>query len=124
MPIVVANYIKRHMQLLDDKFLVLATNDIRCHFEDYAEHAPNPNLWQDLLQSLEAQRRERVTRPAKMSRPLLVCGKPLKVMNMADNQRSPGGFDVIAHCWSCDSDCEWFFDKDGETLGIKHHFFQ
>ena len=29
MPVVVANYIKRHIRLLDDKFLVLAADDIR-----------------------------------------------------------------------------------------------
>ena len=42
MPMVVADYIKRHIQLLDDKFLVLAADDIRRHLEDYAEHEPNP----------------------------------------------------------------------------------
>ena len=36
MPVVVANYIKRHIQLLDDKFLVLAADEIRRHLEDYA----------------------------------------------------------------------------------------
>ena len=45
MPMVVADYIKRHIQLLDDKFLVLAADEIRRHLEDYAEHEPNPNLW-------------------------------------------------------------------------------
>ena len=34
MPVVVANYIKRHIRLLDDKFLVLAADDIRRHLED------------------------------------------------------------------------------------------
>lgn len=124
MPMVVADYIKRHIQLLDDKFLVLAANDIRRHFEDYGEHEPNPNLWQEILELLEAQQRERVTRPAKKSRPCPVCGKPLEVMNVADNQHSPGGFDVIAHCWNCDSDYEWFCDKDGETSEMQHHFFK
>ena len=39
MPIVVADYIKRHRQFLDDKFLVLATDDIRRQLEDYhTEH--------------------------------------------------------------------------------------
>ena len=49
MPVVVANYIKRHIRLLDDKFLVLAADDIRRHLEDYAEHELNPNLWQGLF---------------------------------------------------------------------------
>ena len=55
MPVVVANYIKRHIRLLDDKFLVLAADDIRRHLEDYAEHEPNPNLWQGLLGALETE---------------------------------------------------------------------
>ena len=38
MPMVVADYIKRHIQLLDDKFLVLAADEIRRYLEDYAEH--------------------------------------------------------------------------------------
>ena len=39
MPIVVADYIKRHRQFLDDKFLVLATDDIRRQLEEYhTEH--------------------------------------------------------------------------------------
>ena len=39
MPIVVADYIKRHRQFLDDKFLVLATDDIRRQLEYYhTEH--------------------------------------------------------------------------------------
>ena len=41
MPSVVADYIKRHLQLLDDKFLTLAANDIRRYLEDYAEHESN-----------------------------------------------------------------------------------
>lgn len=56
MPVVVANYIKRHIRLLDDKFLVLAADDIRRHLEDYAEHEPNPNLWQGLLMHLKQGR--------------------------------------------------------------------
>ena len=56
MPMVVADYIKRHIQLLDDKFLVLAADEIRRHLEDYAEHEPNPNLWHDLLGALETSR--------------------------------------------------------------------
>lgn len=123
MPTVVADYLKRHIQLLDDKFLVLATDDIRRHFEDYGEHEPNPNLWQSLLDALEAERRDRITRPAKKSRPCPACGKPLEIMSMADNQHSPGGFDVIAHCWSCASDFEWFCDKDGGISEMKRYFF-
>ena len=53
MPIVVADYIKRHIRLLDDKFFVLAADEIRQHLEDYAEYEPNPNLWQGLLDALE-----------------------------------------------------------------------
>ena len=49
MPVVVSDYIKRHIRLLDDKFLVLAADDIRRYLEDYAEHEPNLNLWQSLL---------------------------------------------------------------------------
>lgn len=123
MPMVVADYIKRHIHLLDDKFLVLAADDIRRHFEDYREHEPNPNLWQGLLEALEAQRRERITRPAKKVRLCPTCGKPLEVMSMADNKHSPGGFDVIAHCWSCGSDFEWFCDKDGGISEMKRYFF-
>ena len=44
MPSVIADYIKRHLQLLDDKFLTLAVGDIRQHLEDYAEHESNPDL--------------------------------------------------------------------------------
>ena len=65
MPMVVADYIKRHIQLLDDKFLVLAADDIRRHLEDYAEHEPNLNLWQNLLCALETEQRERATRQAR-----------------------------------------------------------
>ncbi len=123
MPMVVADYIKRHILLLDDKFLVMAADDIRRHFEDYGEHEPNPNLWQSLLDALEAERRDRITRPAKKIRPCPSCGKPLEIMSMADNKHSPGGFNVIAHCRSCDSDFEWFCDKDGNTLEMKRYFF-
>ena len=123
MPSVVADYLKRHIQLLDDKFLVLGADDIRRHFEDYGEHEPNPNLWQSLLDALEAERRDRITRPAKKIRPCPSCGKPLEIMSMADNQHSPGGFDVIAHCWSCDSDFEWFCDKNGGISEMKRYFF-
>lgn len=123
MPMVVADYIKRHILLLDDKFLVMAADDIRRHFEDYGEHEPNPNLWQSLLDALEAERRDRITRPAKKIRPCPSCGKPLEIMSMADNKHSPGGFNVIAHCRSCDSDFEWFCDKDGGISEMKRYFF-
>ena len=53
MPVVVSDYIKRHVQLLDDKFLVLAADEIRRHLEDYAEHDLNSNFWQGLLDALE-----------------------------------------------------------------------
>ena len=78
MPSVVADYLKRHIQLLDDKFLVLAADDIRRHFEDYGEYEPNPNLWQSLLDALEAERRDRITRPAKKIRPCPSCGNRWK----------------------------------------------
>lgn len=123
MPMVVADYIKRHILLLDDKFLVMAADDIRRHFEDYGEHEPNPNLWQSLLDALEAERRDRITRPAKKIRPCPSCGKPLEIMSMADNKHSPSGFNVIAHCRICDSDFEWFCDKDGSTSEMKRYFF-
>ena len=64
MPMVVADYIKRHIQHLDDKFLLLAADDIRRHLEDYAEHEPNSNLWQSLLNALETEQRERATHQA------------------------------------------------------------
>lgn len=123
MPMVVADYIKHHIHLLDGKFLVLATDDIRRHFEDYGEHEPNPNLWQSLLGALESERRNRITRSARKIRPCPSCGKPLEVMSIADNKHSPGGFDVIAHCWNCSSDFEWLCDKDGSASEIKRYFF-
>ena len=123
MPMVVADYIKRHIQLLDDKFLVLAADDIRQHLEDYAEHELNPNLWQGLLDALETEQRERGTRQARKIRLCPACGKPLEVMSITDNQHSPGGFDVIAHCQNCHSDYEWFCDKDGGVSDIKQYFF-
>ena len=95
MPMVVADYIKRHIQLLDDKFLVLAADEIRRHLEDYAEHEPNPNLWHDLLGALETEQRERATRKARKIRLCPACGKPLEVMSIADNRHSPGGFDDL-----------------------------
>ena len=124
MPVVVSDYIKRHIQLLDDKFLVLAADDIRRHLEDYAEHEPNPNLWQSLLGALETEQRERATRQARKIRPCPACGKPLEVMSITDNRHSPGGFDVIAHCQNCLSDYEWFCDKDGGVSDMKTVFLR
>ena len=123
MPVVVSGYIKRHLRLLDDKFLALATDDIRQHLENYAEHEPNLNLWHGLLGALETEQRERATCRARKIRLCPACGKPLEVMSIADNQHSPGGFDVIAHCQNCHSDYEWFCDKDGGVSGMKQHFF-
>lgn len=123
MPAVVANYIKRHIRLLDDKFLVLAADDIRRHLEDYVEHEPNPNLWRDLLDALETEQGERATRQAKKSRPCPACGKPLEIMSITDNRYSPGGFNVIAHCPNCHSDYEWFCDRDGGVSDMKQYFF-
>ena len=120
---IVADYIKRHIQLLDDKFLVLATDEIRRHLEDYAEHEPNPNLWHGLLGALETEQRERATRKARKIRPCPACGKPLEVMSITDNGHSPDGFDVIAHCQNCHSDYEWFCDKDGSVSDMKPYFF-
>ena len=71
MPVAVSNYIKRNIQLLDDKFLVLAADEIRRHLEDYAEHKSNPDLWHDLLGALETEQRERATRQARK-----ISGKP------------------------------------------------
>ncbi len=119
MPLVVAGYIKRHIRLLDDKFLVLAANDIRCHFEDYGEYEPNTALWQELLEALETEQRDRTTRPAKKSRPCPACGMPLKGVSIIDNEHSPNGFDVIAHCERCNSDYIWFCDKDGVMSEMK-----
>ena len=75
MPVVVSDYIKRHIRLLDDKFLALAADDIRRHLEDYAEHEPNPNLWQGLFDALEAEQRARATRQARKIRSCPPCGK-------------------------------------------------
>ena len=123
MPVVISNYIKHHIQILDDKFLVLAADDIRRHLEDYAEHELNPNLWQGLLDALETEQRERATRKARKIRSCPACGKPLEVMSITDNGHSPGGFDVIAHCQNCHSDYEWFCDKDGSVSVMKPYFF-
>lgn len=123
MPMVVADYIKRHIQLLDDKFLVLAADDISRHLEYYADHEPNPNLWQSLLDALKTEQGARATRQAKKSRFCPACGRSLEVMSITDNRHSPGGFDVIAHCQNCHSDYEWFCDKDGGVSDMKQYFF-
>lgn len=123
MPSVIADYIKRHLQLLDDKFLALAVGDIRQHLEDYAEHESNPDLWQNLLDALETERSYRGARQASKIRPCPTCGKPLEIMSIADSWHSPGGFDVIAHCRNCLSDYEWFCDKDGSISDMKQYFF-
>ena len=122
-PSVIADYIKRHLQLLDDKFLALAADDIRQYLEDYAEHESNLNLWQGLLDAFEAERRDRAARQARKIRPCPTCGKPLEVMSIADSWHSPGGFDVVAHCRNCLSDYEWFCDKDGSVSDMKQYFF-
>lgn len=119
MPLVVTDYIKRNIQLLDDKFLALAANDIRRHFEDYREYEPNPALWQDLLETLETEQRCRITRPAKKSRDCPVCGTLLEIKSITDNEHSPSGFDVITHCESCNVDYMWLCYKDGVASEIK-----
>ena len=119
MPLMVADYIKRHIRLPDDKSLVLAANDVRCYFEDYGEHELNTALWQELLDELEAERRDRITRPARKSRACPVCGMPLKVVSITDNEHSPNGFDVIAHCERYSSDYTWFCGKDGIMSEMK-----
>lgn len=123
MPSVIADYIKRHLPHLDDKFLTLAADDIRQHLEDYAEHEPNSDLWQNLLDALETEQRDRATRQARKIRPCPTCGKPLEIMSIANSWHSPGGFDVIAHCRNCHSDYEWFCDKDGSVSDMKQYFF-
>ena len=122
-PVVVSDYIKRHIRLLDDKFLILAADDIRRYLEDYAEHEPNSNLWQSLLGVLETEQRARATREARKIRPCPACGKPLEIMSIADSWHSPGGFDVIAHYRNCLADYEWFCDKDGGVSDMKQYFF-
>ena len=120
---VVADYLKRHIQLLDNKFLTLAADDIQRYLEDYAEHESNPDLWQNLLDALETEQRDRATRQARKIRPCPACGKSLEIMSIADNRHSPGGFDVIAHCRNCLADYEWFCDKDGSVSDMKQYFF-
>ena len=75
MPALVSDYIKRHIRFLDDKFLALAADDIRRHLEDYAEHEPNPNLWQCLFDALEAEQRARATCQARKIQSCPLCGK-------------------------------------------------
>ena len=123
MPSAVADYIKRHLQLLDDEFLVLSADDIRQYLEDYAEHEPNPDLWRGLLDALETEQRDRATRQARKIRSCPACGEPLEIMSIADSWHSPGGFDVIAHCRGCRSGYEWFCDKDGSVSDMKQYFF-
>ena len=120
---VVADYLKRHIQLLDNKFLTLAADDIQRYLEDYAEHESNPDLWQNLLDALVTEQRDRATRQARKIRPCPACGKSLEIMSIADSWHSPGGFDVIAHCRNCLSDYEWFCDKDGSISDMKQYFF-
>ena len=122
MPIVVADYIKRHIRLLDDKFLVLAADDIRRHLEDYAEYDPNSNLWHSLLDALKAEQEERATRQARKLRLCPACGEPLEVISITSNRHSPGGFDVIARCQNCRLNYKWFCDKDGGVTDMKEHF--
>lgn len=123
MPSVIADYIKRHLPHLDDKFLTLAADDIQRYLEDYAEHEANSDLRQNLLDALETEQRDRAARQARKIRPCPTCGKPLEVMSIADSWHSPGGFDVIAHCRGCRSDYEWFCDKDGSISDMKQYFF-
>ena len=123
MPSVIADYIKRHLQLLDDKFLTLAADDIQRYLEDYTEHEANSDLWQNLLDALETEQRDRATCQARKIRPCPICGKPLEIMSIADSWHSPSGFDVIAHCRNCHSDYEWFCDKDGSISDMKQYFF-
>ena len=123
MPSVIADYIKRHLPHLDDKFLTLAADDIQRYLEDYAEHESNPDLWQNLLDALETEQRDRAARQARKIRPCPTCGKPLEIMSIADSWHSPGGFDVIAHYRNCLADYEWFCDKDGGTSDMKQYFF-
>ena len=78
MPSVIADYIKRHLQLLDDKFLTLAADDIQRYLEDYAEHEANSDPWQNLLDALETEQRDRATRQARKIRPCPTCGNHWK----------------------------------------------
>ena len=80
---------------------------------DWRKFRKSTHLASADLDALETEQRERATRKARKIRPCPACGKPLEVMSIADNQHSPGGFDVIAHCRNCLTDYEWFCDKDG-----------
>ena len=39
-----ASHIQHHIWLLENKFLVLPTDDIQHYFDDYIKHVPNPNV--------------------------------------------------------------------------------
>lgn len=122
-PLTVDKYIRRHIRLLDKKNLTVAIRDIREHLEDYGEHEPSPTLWRDLMATLEARLEEDPASAERCGCSCPQCGEPLEIMSMADSWHTPGGFDVIAHCWSCDSDYEWFRDNDGNDAEIKRYFF-
>ncbi len=90
----------------------------------HAEHELNQIFGRVFLDALETEQRERATRQAKEDQTMCpACGKPLEGMSITDNQHSPGGFDVIAHCQNCHSDYEWFCDKDGGVSDMKQYFF-
>ena len=89
MPSVIADYIKRHLLHLDDKFLTLAADDIQRYLEDYAEHEANSDLWQNLLDALDTEQRDRATCQARKTRPCPTCGKPLEIMSIANSWHSP-----------------------------------
>ena len=102
---------------------MVAVRDIREHLEDYGEHEPLPTLWRNLITTLEARLEEGPASAERCDHPCPQCGEPLEIMSMADSRHTPGGFDVIAHCWSCDSDYEWYCDSDGNDAEIKRYFF-
>lgn len=122
-PLTVAQYIRRYLRLLDAKTLTLAINDIRSHLTDYGEHEPNPDLWQSLLDILEAHQKGELPLSEKPSRLCPSCGAPLEVMSIADSYLTTGGFDVIAHCRQCASNYEWFRDSEGNDSEMKRYFF-
>ena len=122
-PLTVAQYIRRYLRLLDAKALTLVINDIRSHLTDYGEHEPNPDLWQSLLDILEAQQKGELPPSEKSSRPCPSCGAPLEVMSIADSCLTTGGFDVIAHCRQCTSNYEWYRDSEGNDSEMKRYFF-
>ena len=119
----VVRYIRRYLRLLDANTLTLAINDIRSHLTDYGEHEPNPDLWQSLLDILEAQQKGELPPSKKPSRHCPTCGTPLEVMSIADSHLTTGGFDVIAHCRKCTSNYEWFRDSEGNDSEMKRYFF-